>query len=485
MRIELNNRSRRRSGSIIIPYFILLLITASAIAGLGVFVAHSTNMAHRRNDLIAAADFAQGGAVIACSDLNQALTNRTGTIKSKVEGKGYQWNSALSTSAQMVYHRTITAPFADQVVDAEIWLPNSSSPSSAKIVARALTGKVTQQATVNVKMSWAYPAAIINVSPGTTSATIDKATGKSGNVVVDGSKSGPIIVDGGPARAILSNGRANIDTAYATVPASAISQTNYNTANEVPDFTAQGTVNTLFDFNRFIAVADLTTNTLNPTLNNHFTNLTTFIAAANAAAVSPAGALEGVIVVDIAKTDPDLSNLTATKLPNGINVKGTLFFNFALTFGPLDYVINSAAMNINPANLAGLVATDPKTYPTGYPPVYYDVTKNPTNIDITAKGFANFVSEDDLPALMYSIGTLDMHGNANVSGVMYTPSYVEIENLKDGQIQYFKGALIMGMGIYYQNVHSATSIISFDPQTLDGLATMDAIGKKFAVTYWQ
>jgi len=166
-------------------------------------------------------------------------------------------------------------------------------------------------------------------------------------------------------------------------------------------------------------------------------------------------------------------------------VKGTLFFNFALTFGPLDYVINSAAMNINPANLAGLVATDPKTYPTGYPPVYYDVTKNPTNIDITAKGFANFVSEDDLPALMYSIGTLDMHGNANVSGVMYTPSYVEIENLKDGQIQYFKGALIMGMGIYYQNVHSATSIISFDPQTLDGLATMDAIGKKFAVTYWQ
>jgi hypothetical protein len=142
-------------------------------------------------------------------------------------------------------------------------------------------------------------------------------------------------------------------------------------------------------------------------------------------------------------------------------------------------------MNINPANLAGLVATNPATYTSGYPPVYYDNSKNPVNINFATTGFANFVPGEDLPAMMYSMGTLDIHGSANISGVCYTPSYMEIENKKAGQIQYFRGSMIMGLGILYQNKIAATSIISFDPPSLDSLATLSNAGKQVAVAYWQ
>jgi hypothetical protein len=172
-------------------------------------------------------------------------------------------------------------------------------------------------------------------------------------------------------------------------------------------------------------------------------------------------------------------------LPYGINVKGTLFFKFDSSFGPLDKIINTATMNINPANLTGLVATNPATFPSGYPPVYYDNSKNPTNINIASKNFANIAPDEDLPALLYSIGILDIHGNANISGVCYTPSNMEIENKKDGQIQYFKGTLIMGLGIYYENNQKATSIISFDPNAVDSLSTLANAGKEFKVAYWE
>ena len=148
-------------------------------------------------------------------------------------------------------------------------------------------------------------------------------------------------------------------------------------------------------------------------------------------------------------------------------------------------------MNINPADMTNFVATDPTTYPSGYPPTYYDSTKNPTNVNITGKGFTNFASDEDLPAVMYSIGTVDMHGPVNISGVVYTPSYSEIENkgnegfVTANQLQYFKGSIIVGMGIYYQNVQAATSIISYDSNTIDSLATWGSAGKTIKVAYWQ
>ena len=173
--------------------------------------------------------------------------------------------------------------------------------------------------------------------------------------------------------------------------------------------------------------------------------------------------------------------------PDGINVRGTLFYNFGPEFGPLTKFIVTADMNINAANLSGLVATNPASYPSGYPPTYSNPSNNPVNIDITSKGFADFTPVDDLPALMYSIGEVDIHGNANVCGVCYTPSYMEVENKgPSGNIMYFKGMIIMGQGIYYENNKSgSTSIISYDRQAVDNLATLGHNGKTVNVTYWE
>jgi hypothetical protein len=79
----------------------------------------------------------------------------------------------------------------------------------------------------------------------------------------------------------------------------------------------------LFQLDRFMAVADLTPNGYNPTTkNNHFTNLSSFISVANQYTNPFTKAMEGVVVVDVKLTDPDMLNLTAATLPNGINIKG-------------------------------------------------------------------------------------------------------------------------------------------------------------------
>jgi hypothetical protein len=63
---------------------------------------------------------------------------------------------------------------------------------------------------------------------------------------------------------------------------------------------------------------------------------------------------------------------------------------------------------------------------------------------------------------------------------------MEIENKSSGGIQYIKGSVIMGHGIYYENTSSgAKSIISFDPAAVDSLATLNTAGKQVRVAYWQ
>jgi len=168
-----------------------------------------------------------------------------------------------------------------------------------------------------------------------------------------------------------------------------------------------------------------------------------------------------------------------------LNVHGTVVFNFASGVKSDDKIINTTTMNINPADLSGLVASNPSTYTSGYPPVYNDPTKNPINIDISSKGFSNFTAGDDMPAMMYNIGIFDIHGNVNISGTLYSPSFFEIENKADNQTQYIKGAVISGGGLYFENVNKSTSIISYDNHVLDNLATQGTKGKGVFATYWE
>ncbi|HZR18352.1 MAG TPA: hypothetical protein VFE51_13750 [Verrucomicrobiae bacterium] len=487
MQTTLRESKKLQNGSIL-AYFMILVIIAGTIASVGAYVAQTTRLAQRRSNMAAANQFAIAGAVIACSDLNSAVTNGgSSTLGTRLTALSnpYTLSGSLGFSTQAVYLRTITSPFTNQTVSAQIWLPNVSSPSGGKIMTSATVGAVTQTATLNFSVGWGFPAAIISVNDGTTSTSVAKSAGQAGNVVINGDKSGPIVVYGGPGLAVLANGRVNLDTNYVNAPVSAYSMTNYSTANEVPDYTAQGTSNALFDINRFIAVANATPNGYSPSLNNHFTNLADFMTAANLHGTN--APMQGVVVVDIYTTDKNLNNLTDKNIPQGINIEGTMVFNFCGSgWDPVtEKIIVTADLNLNPADLSHLVATNPATYTTGYPPKYTDPTKNPANINI-APAYQNFSASDDLPAELYTYGCLDMHGNANICGVCYTPSYMEIENKVAGNTQYIRGACIMGNGIYYENTSSgSTSIISFDPTTVDSLATLGVAGKQVKVTYWQ
>ena len=374
--------------------------------------------------------------------------------------------------------KTNTAPFSNQTVVVQIWMTNSTTPYDAKIKAMTTVRDVTQTVTLNVKFIFGFGAAIISDSPGSNSTGTGKGDAQDGNVVISGSGlKGATIVDGGSGLAVWANGNANVDT-KATVPGDAVLQDSYGTSSQIPDYTLEGSTDQLFDFNRFIAVADVS--------GTHYTNLDSFIKANNVASSnSLIGALEGVVVVDIWKKDKRFGDLKENDLPKGINIRGTLVFNFSSEFDGGDKIVNEATININKANLSGLVATNPATYPTGYPPTYVDTSKIPSSVSITNKGFANFGPTEDLPALMYNVGILDIHGNANICGVVYSPSFMEIENKQSDQIQYFKGALIGGGGIFFDNSSGAKSICSFDPFAIDRLATAAQRGKRIASTYWE
>ena len=478
-------RAKRRQEGAIIPYLMVLVILTYTIAGVAAYVSQTLTLAHRRNDMIAARQFAESGVLIAATDLDNAYAS-SGTLATNLASRSYAVNSSLSTSQQTVYQRTITSPFTNQAVTAQIFLASGTSTAVPKIAATAGVGRVTQSAALYLSMKFGYGAAIISDNAGTTQTGISKSVAQTGNVVINGDKTGPIVVDGGSGLAVLANGLVNVDTTYAKIPASAISESNYNTANQVPDYTNPGSANQLFDFNRFIAVANATPGA-SSSANNHYTNMATFKTAMNSLS---GGFMEGVVVVDIHKAE--LSNsIDPTDFPKGINIHGTLVFNFASDVSSTDKIINTATMNINPADLSHLDANDSTTYTSGYPPVYNNPSKNPINIDISnvtspsGAKFVNFTASDDLPAMMYNIGIFDIHGNVNVSGVLYSPSFFEIENKADGQLQYFKGALIGGGGIYYENVHRSTSIISYDSHALDQLATAGNNGKRFFPTYWE
>jgi len=513
------NKSQEQ-GSATIMYMVMMVVVISLIAAAVSYLSGTVRMEHRRSDMLNAQECAEGGAAIGCNDLNTAFTATSGTLASNLATAGYVLNTTLSTAQTNVYQRTITISTSppsqtvatSQPVLAQISLPTSSSATSSTIVATATVNKVTQTSTANLTMKWGFPAAIISTNAGTNETGTSKSDAQAGNVAIAGSSSGTVIVDsdGGQGKAILANGSANWDTA--TVTKTQVSAGNYGTANQIPDYTAQGTSNALFDFNRFIAAADATPNSLSASGTNHFTNLATFMQANAAAAATPAGALEGIIVVDVTATsssgktgdvgidvlaNPEnyvgTSYMPATNPQiHGITVRGTLFFNFGPAYGPLDKIFNRTPMNINPANLSGLNPADPTTYPSGYPPTYYDPTKNPVNINITSQGYTNFAPGEDLPALMYSIGTVDMHSSVNISGVVYTPSYMEEENMATGegfkipnQLQYIKGSVIVGLGYFLSNQKVATTIVSYDPNTLNSLATKGGAGKNLKVAYWQ
>ncbi|MCZ6450360.1 MAG: hypothetical protein O6918_05780, partial [Deltaproteobacteria bacterium] len=119
--------------------------------------------------------------------------------------------------------------------------------------------------------------------------------------------------------------------------------------------------------------------------------------------------------------------------------------------------------------------SDTFTWPSGYDSAWNSVvtfdsgSKDPRGVALS--GHTSFGQYEDMPALMYSGGIVDIHHEANISGVVYSPDFVEIEQKKkDNEVQYINGAVIGGAGIFLESNSCGGGIaVILDPLTFDNL----------------
>ncbi len=171
-----------------IAYLIVMLALMVAIAGTADLVVGNIQFGRRRQDMVSALHYAQGGSAIACMDLNRAYTNQGSLLQNLTADDlaPYHKNETLSTSDTNVYERTITAPFTDQRVLAQLWMTNVSRPEYARVLTTATVGNSTQTSQVGVEMRFGWGAAIISTAEGNTSTGASKGVAQDGNAVVLG-----------------------------------------------------------------------------------------------------------------------------------------------------------------------------------------------------------------------------------------------------------------------------------------------------------
>ena len=182
-------------------------------------------------------------------------------------------------------------------------------------------------------------------------------------------------------------------------------------------------------------------------------------------------------------------NFNDGQFPDGIDIRGTLVLLFKPDVDPDSKIKFDAPLRINPITPEqwhDLDPDDPDTFVSGYSGMRPDVfDASQTAKDSDGNAITPFTMQDDLPALMYNGGIADLHKQVNISGVIYSPVFAEIENKgnKDGGTQYINGAVIGGGGILVQNKGKGKTIIKYNPNTLDRLATDGSNGKTFRVVH--
>ena len=339
-----------------------------------------------------------------------------------------------------------------------------------------------------------FDGAIVSDAKPTGATDSGKKLAQSGHIVFEDKGrtdqfwvSGSLMSNGGvyynDTSTPLTTETANEDIAFA----GSITTDLKGTADEIADYTSIGSQDQLFDFDRFIAAS-------RAGAGQEFTSVSDFVTAMNNANAS-GDLMEGIIVLSL---DPNAegnnpkiqdSGHDPSKgkyaLPGGINIRGTLLFNFKAGTDPMYKVFVKTDLNLNPADMTGFDKTNPATYPSGYDTPWANNALKPSAVDITGNGYKNFVPTDDLPALMFNTGIVDIHGGTNISGLVYGPSFIEIEN-KDGALQYFNGSILGGGGVLLQgDSDSGDIVVKFDPSTINRLATDDAKGQGLRVIGWR
>ena len=247
MKPQTYSLGKSQQGSIIV-YVLVAIVLLGMIGSVGALVTQQTRVTLRQTQLAKAYQFADGGASIATGDLNRAYDSNANDIGTELINDDefpYTLSSSLSTEDEFCYVRTIGAPFTNQLVSAQIWLKKDPSEGTARVVADATHGKVTQTVTVHVMASYAFGAALVSTAQGDGSTKVKKSSAQNGgNLVIEGKD---ITIEG----STRSNGPTLFD--YYEPENGQIKADLYGTEDEIPNYT--DSANQLFDFERFKAVA--------------------------------------------------------------------------------------------------------------------------------------------------------------------------------------------------------------------------------------
>ena len=273
-----------------------------------------------------------------------------------------------------------------------------------------------------------------------------------GSVLFEDGKDGTVALNKDNIATYLASFRGRVETDLA------------GTIHEIPDFTKIGSNQQLFDLERLEAAARAGAGTV-------YEGTQAFIDDMDLAN-SMDRPLEGIIVITV---DPSTTN---PSLDVDVNITGLLVVLFADGTDPLEKLEINGKLEINAADLTNVVPSDETTYTTGYPGNYIDPLKKPSSVDISPV-FENYGSDEDVPALVFNNGVLDINGAANVCGVVYGASFIEIENL-GGVWQYFIGSIYGGGGILLgaSGVAGAATMIKWDSNKVDQLDTANSGGGK-------
>ena len=88
MRITIRHPASQEQGSILAS-LVIAVVLLSTIATVTAYVAQTFRIATRRENMVQALQFAEGGAAIGCSDLQRAFKNNSSTIATNLIAAGY------------------------------------------------------------------------------------------------------------------------------------------------------------------------------------------------------------------------------------------------------------------------------------------------------------------------------------------------------------------------------------------------------------
>jgi hypothetical protein len=356
-----------------------------------------------------------------------------------------------------------------------------------------------------------YGAAILSTSPdfGLTTGG-GKPRAQAGNVVFDKNNGYMAVMGKVKANGAITNklgqdlDDSNVADSIHTRHPPGLAAGLAASDDELPDASVSGGQDAIFDLDRMIAAADAGAG-------ERFSGLQAF-----ADALADRGTLSGIVVVDVDPADHVVRRGSAVQLLEpilgplaggtpayirtpDIAIDGTLIFNTApqftvegitydtprsfritiespLLINPIDetevmsYLAEVAAYSTAAAN--GDPNAHEPTPPLGANPFLADgyARARPWEVSLPAE-YSPYAEGDDLPALAYRLGTIDVDGTANVGGVVFSPDFIEIQNMAR-TMQYFWGMVLSGGGVYVQDLGGQGQIgIVQGRGALDRLAT--------------